>query len=333
MEEEELEELLSKVKELTDSEISLTELADELEISWETVMGLVNQLRKQGTNIMVASKDDDVYFLNLGDKTHHQDYSYSFKTDENNHFKFVAISDLRMGSKFSQLTMLNEVFLRAYNEGYRNFIITGNLTEGLYPMSKNMFDSLVRKDTYGQIDYVVSKYPRLKGMKTYFITGKKDNTHLAKKKIDIGKKIDEQRSDMVYIGNSRCEVTIDNVKMLILNSNQSKTYTQSYRAQKLIDAMRSEDKPNIMLYGGLLQCEEFKYRDVRVLEVPSLCATTWEMSDKGYSNVVGACFVDVETDKKGNLKSFRVQNDIYYRTIKDDYVKARVLSRGGDNND
>jgi len=64
-----------------------------------------------------------------------------------------------------------------------------------------------------------------------------------------------------------------------------------------------------------------------------LCATTWEMSDKGYSNVVGACFVDIETDKKGNLKSFRVQNDIYYRTIKDDYVKARVLSRGGDNND
>lgn len=333
MGDEEIKELLDKVRELTDSEISLTDLADELEVSWKTAIGLVNMLRQEGTNIMVASKDDDVYLLNLGDKTYHQDYSYSFKTDKDNHFKFMAISDLRMGSIFSQLTMLNELYLRAYNDGYRNVIITGNLTEGLYPMTSNMFDSLVQKDTYGQIDYVVSKFPKIKGMKTYFITGQKDNRHLSKKKIDIGKKIAERREDMIYIGNSRCDVTIDNVKMLILNSNQTKTYTQSYRSQKLIDAMRSEDKPNIMLYGGLLQCEEFKYRDVRVLEVPSLCATTWEMTAKGHSNVVGAWFVDVETDKKGNLKSFKVQNDIYYRTIKDDHVKARVLSHGGDNNE
>lgn len=340
MPDEELNKLLDKVKELTDTEISLSDLVEELsdeldsdeEISWETVMGLVNILKKQGTNIAVANKDDDIYLLNLGDKSAQHDYSYSFKTDKNGHFKFMVISDLRMGSIFSQLTILNELYARAYDNGYRNVIITGNLTEGLYPMSNNMFNALVEKDTFAQIDSVVKKFPMIKGMKTYFVTGKKDNTHLSKKKVDIGKKIAERRKDMVYLGNSRCDVKIDDVSMLILATNQRKTYTLSYRAQKLIDSMRSEDKPNILLFGGLLQCEEYKYRDVRVLEVPSLCATTWEMTDREQSNVVGAWFVDVETDKKGALKSFIVENDIYYRTIKDDYAKARVLTRGGDQN-
>ena len=56
------------------------------------------------------------------------------------------------------------------------------------------------------------------------------------------------------------------------------------------------------------------------------------MTEKEQSNVVGAWFVDIETDKKGALKSFIVENDIYYLTIKDDYAKARVLTRGGDQN-
>lgn len=336
---EQTKELLDLIKKHTDTEISLSDLVLELstetesEVSWQTVMGLVDLLRKEGINIAVANKDDDFYLLNLGDKSYRQDYRYSFQTDKDNHFKVMVISDLRMGSIFSQLTILNELYLRAYKAGYRNVIITGNLTEGLYPMTNNMFDTLEAQDTYSQIDYVVKKFPRVEGMKTYFITGKKDNMHLSKKKIDIGKKISEQRDDMIYIGNSRCDVEIDNIKMLILSSNQTKTYAQSYRVQKLIDAMRSEDKPDILLYGGLLQCEEFKYRDVKVLEIPSLCASTWEMTDKGYSNVVGAWFVDIETDKKGKLKQFGAWTDIYYRTIKDDYAKARVLNHGGDNDD
>ena len=59
-------------------------------------------------------------------------------------------------------------------------------------------------------------------MTTYFITGRKDQSHLKENKIDIGKQISNNRDDLIYIGNKRCKVYIDNVEMLLLNRNQRK---------------------------------------------------------------------------------------------------------------
>ena len=69
---------------------------------------------------------------------------------------------------------------------------------------------------------------------------------------------------MIYLGNSSCVINIDKAKMLVFNPKLSKTYTVSYRPQQQIDSFRSEDKPNILLYGGLLQMEKFTYRNVNV---------------------------------------------------------------------
>ena len=194
-------------------------------------------------------------------------------------------------------------------------------------MNNNMFDTLVATDTNAQAKYVIENYPYIEGMKTYFITGKKDQTHLTKNKVDIGNQIAKGRDDMIYIGNSRCTIYVDNVELLILNRKQRKTYTQSYRSQKLIDAMRSEDKPDFLLYGGLLQAEKFPYREVKVLSVPSVCATTWEMEDNEQANTIGGWFMDIRTDKRGNFKSYHTIDDIYYTTDVQDYEKAKTLKR------
>ena len=49
-------------------------------------------------------------------------------------------------------------------------------------------------------------------MKTYFITGKVDDTHLKRNKINIGKRISQYRDDMIYLGDNSCEMIIDNTK-------------------------------------------------------------------------------------------------------------------------
>ncbi len=323
--------LLEEMMELTEDEISLKDLSEELEVSQEKAMGLVGLLKNTGVNFVIVAKDDGIYLINQGDKNYRRDYTYSFSTDENHKKKFLVISDLRMGSIFAQPSILNEVYLKAYNQGVRDVLIAGNITEGLYKITSNNIYTLIVKDTMSQAKYVVDNFPYIEGMTTYFITGKKDHTHLVANKMDIGKQISLGREDLNYIGNTRCNINIDNTSLFLINRTQRKTYTQSYRAQKLIDAMRSEDKPDIILYGGLLQSEKFTYRDVKVMSIPSMCASTWEMEEKEYANTVGAWVMEIETDKHGKFVKCSAYDDIYYTTFDNDYERARVLKKGGIN--
>ena len=169
-------------------------------------------------------------------------------------------------------------------------------------------------------------------MKTYFITSEKDEKHLKTNKIDIGKRISDLRDDMIYLGYNSCSVNIDKATMLIFNPKLSKTYTVSYRAQQQIDSFRSEDKPNVLLYGGLLQMEKFNYRNVNCISVPSVCATTKEMNDRRYSNTIGAWYITIKTNNKGQFESVKAFDSVYYTTVKNDYQKPKVLRISKENN-
>ena len=209
--------------------------------------------------------------------------------------------------------------------GYKNVIHLGNISEGLYSMTNVYSESNFLDDSLAQVDYIINYYPYIEGMKTYFITGQKDEKHLKNNKINIGKRISDVRDDMVYLGFTSCNIEIDKAKMLLFNPKLAKTYTVSYRPQQQIDSFRSEDKPDILLYGGLLQMEKFTYRNVECISVPSVCATTKEMSDKRYSNTIGAWYVTVQTNKYGYLMSVKAVDSVYYKTNKDDYIKPKVL--------
>ena len=316
-------EVLLKLQELTKKETSLSSLCSQLELKEYEVLGLVKQCRDEGIYITTKKHDDDIYLLNLGEKELKKGNSVSFVTDEENEFKFVVISDTRIGSKSQQLSILHDIYEKAQDMGYNTVFHCGNITEGLYSSTHEYADSIFLSDSQIQVDYVVNNYPKYEGITTYFVTGVKDQKHTRANKVNIGRRIANQRSDMIYLGQGNCDVTIDNVKMKMLSSVLAKTYTVSYRTQQQIDAMRSEDKPDILLLGGLLQMEKLTHRGVHALSIPSVCATTEEMNDKRHANTIGAWYVTVKTDKKGNLLSFRAMDSVYYNTDKDDYKNKR----------
>lgn len=325
MNDEKTEYLLEQVQNLTKKEISLEELSTNLNLSKYEVLGLIGKLHENGINISEKILDDDIYLFNHGEKEFDEKTTIKFDTDENNLFKFIAISDLRFGSKSQQLSILNDIYTKAYESGFKNVIICGNITEGIYPIDSKYADSTFLDDTMRQVDYIIENFPKIEGMKTYFITGSKDQKHFLEKKINVGKRISESRSDMIYLGDGSCNVLIDKVKMNIFNPTLGKTYTVSYRPQQQVDSFRSEDKPDIFLCGGLLQMEKFNYRNVNCITVPSVCATTEEMEDKRYSNTVGAWFIAVHTNEKGELDKISAVDSVYYVTKKDDYKGSKSL--------
>lgn len=325
------EQLKKELRKLCAKEKNISDLCNQLKINEYEILDLVRELRGEGINIITKVYDDNLYLYDNGERENKFDYKYNLSTDDNHEFKFVAISDTRFGSIFQQLSILNDIYANAYENGYMHVVHCGNISEGLYSISNIYNDTVFLDDTMRQVDYIARYYPKVEGIKTYFITSAKDETHLKKNKINIGKRIATLRNDMIYLGFNSCTLNIDNTNMFVFNPKLGKTYTVSYRPQQQIDSFRSEDKPDILLYGGLLQMEKFNYRDVVTISVPSVCATTKEMTDKRYSNTVGAWYITIKTDAKGNLESIKAFDSIYYSTTIDDYQKPKVLklSKGG----
>ena len=314
--------MIEELLDLTKKEKNISVVAKTLEISEYEVLGLVHNLIKKGYNIIVKQYDDGFHILNQGDLIDREVGTYNFETDDSNEFKFVAISDTRLGSKSQQLTILNDIYRKAQELGIKNVIICGNLSAGLKPMTDT--ESNFIYDTQAQIDYIVANFPKYEGITTYFIAGKLDENHFTAHNINIGKRIAEAREDMVYLGEDVCDISIDRVNMQVMNCRLNKTYTASYRTQQTIDAYRSEDKPDILLYGGLLQMEKYTHRGVKCISVPSVCATDKEMKTKRYSNTIGAWYVTVKTNEKGKLEGITAIDSPYYVSNKEDYKGSTI---------
>ena len=314
-------EIIDKLLELIKKERHISQISSALELNDFEVLGLVHDLIDSGMNIIVKQYDDGFHLLNQGDVIDKDISTYSFETDASNEFKFVAISDVRLGSKSQQLAILNDIYRKAQEMGIHNVIVCGNISAGLKPM---IDDSNFVQDSQAQVDYIVSNYPRYDGITTYFISGKLDDKHISKNNINLGMRVSQQRPDMVYLGEDICDISIDRVKMQVMSAKLAKTYTSSYRTQQTLDAYRSEDKPDVLLYGGLLQMEKYTYRDVKCISVPSVCATDQEMKTKRYANTVGAWYVTVKTNEKGLLDSVNAIDSPYYVTNKQDFKGTSI---------
>ncbi len=321
----ETEELIRNILLFIQKERTLEQVCLEFGLHEYEVFDLIYQARESGNNIVYRKEQDDIYMINQGDIEFRDKNTYNFETNDANEFKFIAVSDTLFGSKSQQLSILNDIYQKGYEMGYDNVILCGNISAGIYPITDRYKETLFLDDTYEQIEYISKFFPKIEGMTTYFITGKNDDKHIKKYKVDIGRRIADKRSDMVYLGPKSCDLLIDKVRVQLLSSQLAKTYTSSYRTQQQIDSYRSEDKPDILIMGGLLQMEKYYYRNVHCLSVPSVCATTKEMNDKRYANTVGAWYVTVRTNEKGLLDSFTAFNSPYYTTDKNDYTKAKKL--------
>ena len=314
-----IEELLKLIK----KEKNISLVSETLGLTDFEVLGLVHELIEDGHNIIVKQYDDGFHLLNQGDTFDKDISTYELETDDSKELKFIAISETRLGSKSQQLAILHDIYRKGQEMGYDKVILCGNISAGLKPMTDT--ESNFIYDTQAQIDYIVANYPKYEGMTTYFISGKLDDKHLLINNTNIGKRISALRPDLIYLGENICDISIDKVKMQVMNSRLNKTYTASYRTQQTIDAYRSEDKPDILLYGGLLQMEKYNYRDVDCISVPSVCATDNEMKTKRYANTIGAWYVTIKTDEKGLLESVKALNSPYYKTNKQDY-KTRTVN-------
>lgn len=322
------------------------DLCKSYNISKDDIFILIHELKKRGNNVVTmnttaykdsfeeAEKVQVTLIRNFGHEKLIDDLSFEIEDNDEN-TKIMLISDIRFGSIYQQTTILNDLYLKAKQMGVKYVFLTGDVVEGIYNGAKSIYNTTLHKNGYeDQADFVASCFPRVEGITTYFITGEHDLSFLKlREKIDIGTLIANKREDMIYLGPRRRKIKFvssdkkGEVSLYLQHAKGNVPYTISYKPQQKISSMRNEDKTDILVTSHFAACDSFLRRGVRSYQVPTVVATTDEMKDATTPvyNTVGGWIVNLQKDKKGNLKNTTQIWIPYYKTITDDYKTAKTL--------
>lgn len=233
-----------------------------------------------------------------------------------NTIRFGVVSDTHLGSRYCQNSFLKWFYGHIKKQGATFVLHSGDLVDGEgvyrgqeYEVHAHGFDE--------QLEYVVKNYPN--GLPTYFITGNHCLSFFEKKGgADIGKAIATRRSDMHYLGQLGAYVYFGNVKAYLVHPSGSPPYAISYRGQKLVENMSTENKANLMILGHYHQAYSFFVRNTYLLGGGGFQGQTPFLRRKAVYPVIGGYFVEILQDSKG-VARFRFEFVPMYKPRANDF--------------
>ena len=233
--------------------------------------------------------------------------------------KFAIIGDTQLGSKYTQISHLKSFYELCASEGIKDVYHTGDVTDGLKMHSGHEYE-LYKTSADDMVQDVIENYPRIEGITTHFITGNHDASIYKQVGYDIGNTITEKRPDMKYLGRDCALIFLTpNCKLELRHPWDGTAYALSYKPQKMIEAMESDSKPNILAIGHYHKAEYLFYRNVHCLQTGCFQGQTPYTRGKGISVHMGGWIVTIHVDKNGTITRFGSEFIPYYSSIKDDY--------------
>lgn len=241
------------------------------------------------------------------------------KWDGTDIIRFAVIGDTQIGSKYTQLTHLHNFYNLCEKEGITDVYHTGDLTEGLKMRVGHEYE-LYEVSADEMREDVILNYPRRENVKTHFITGNHDASIYKQVGYDIGQAIAMARPDMEYLGRDCAVVNLTpNCTLELRHPWDGTAYALSYKPQKMIEAMESDSKPNILAIGHYHKAEYLFYRNVHALQTGCFQGQTPFTRGKGISVHMGGWIVTIRVDENGYIQGFTPEYVPYYYSIKDDY--------------
>lgn len=248
---------------------------------------------------------------------------HNAKWDGTQIIKIAIMGDTQFGSKYAQMTYLHNFYDICEMEGIHDVYHTGDITDGLKMRPGHEYE-LYEHSADGQLETVCKHYPMRNGITTHFITGNHDASLYKHVGYDIGKAIARNRSDMDYLGRDAAVVYLTpNCTLELRHPWDGSAYSISYRPQKMVEAMESDSKPNILAIGHYHKAEYLFYRNVHVLQTGCFQGQTPFTRGKGISVHLGGWIVTVRVSDDGTIQGFSQEFVPYYKSIKDDYMNYR----------
>lgn len=245
------------------------------------------------------------------------------KWDGTELIKFGLMGDTQFGSKYAQITYLHNFYNLCAIEGITDIYHTGDITDGLKMRPGHEYE-LYEISADEMRDDVVKNYPKIDGITTHFITGNHDASIYKHVGYDIGRAIADCREDFDYLGRDCAIVNLTPRCTLELRHPWDGTaYALSYKPQKMIEAMESDSKPNILAIGHYHKAEYLFYRNVHCFQTGCFQSQTPFTRGKGISVHIGGWIITIRVDEDGTVQGISPEFVPFYSSITDDYKRFK----------
>lgn len=321
-----MEERINNLLNFLKKERELSWLCKKLELQDYEILGLVEKLKLEGYNINVYQVNKQTMIQSQANKVVKKPNKYEIYDGRLKTIRFAIIGDTHFCSKQDQLQVVHALYDEFTKRKIRLVFHCGDISDGFY---KNRPEHIFQLKAFGsdeQAEYIIKNYPKREGIKTLFITGNHDHTHIKNGGTDIGRAIAREREDMEYLGVDFAEVIINNCKIHLYHPAGGSAYARSYKLQKFIDAMRSGEKPHILAQGHFHKTFYMFYRNIHAFSVPGLQGYTPFMRSLALGNDMGAWIVEAKINKQGNVISITPELIPIYET-EEKKNKEKVLCR------
>jgi predicted phosphodiesterase len=214
--------------------------------------------------------------------------------------KFGLISDTHLGSMYEELEFLKFAYKIFKKEKIENVYHAGDVLEG---------EKIYRGQEYEiryhgvdeQVEHCVKDYPKIDGITTYFIDGNHTLSFHNEAGVDVGRIINLQRKDLVYVGKEEADIRLENKNgsciLRLVHPGGGTAYAISYTVQKYINSLTGGEKPNIVGIGHFHKTEYLFFRNVHAFQAGCFQAQTPFMRRKRTPAMVGFWIIDITLDK------------------------------------
>lgn len=301
-------EFANKMYRYMKNDMPVEEFQGKFHLNNSELNGIIELCHLYGKKIEIIINSDNVPVFKKNPLKISSSTKQNRDSEELIHTEIGLVSDTHFGNIHQQLHLLNEFYQEAYNRGIKDIYHVGDVTDGNY---LNRPESVRQQFLHGfdeQAGYVVDMYPEVEGIDTEFILGSHDETHYKNGGATIGYWIPRVRKDMKYLGQDFANIEINGVRITLDHPGGGSSKSLSYNPQKRIEILESGFKPHILAIGHYHKNYEFVYRNVRGIEVPCFCDKTQFQQKQGLLNVVGGYFLDIYSDKKGNIHYFEAED-------------------------
>jgi predicted phosphodiesterase len=232
-----------------------------------------------------------------------------------------VVSCTHYGSKYAQITHLHEFYERCAKEDVEFVVNCGDVTDGDGRVYRGQRYEMHLQGFTEQRDFVVKHYPNQ--VPTKMIAGNHDDSFAKSAGIDLIAEIVKEREDLDYLGRYAAYMMLggaDGARCKIHHGDGGGAYAVSYKPQKYIEALSSEDKPQLYLLGHFHRIEQLFLRNVHLIQVGCFQAQTPYLVRKSLSPDVGGWILDYEISPDGwSIGAVRVTLVPFYRMIREDY--------------
>lgn len=277
----------------------ISKIMEDLDLKEHEVLGILEMLKQKGFYFELI--DNKVVKM----KPFKQNEIYQIPNDLDR-LKILMISDTHLGSKYDRLDILNYLYDEARKKKINYILHSGDLTDGRSNRDEQVYQ--LKKLSYtDQRDYVIENYPKV-DIPTYFIAGNHDLWWVKQCGADICKDIANNRDDLHYLGSDCEDLKIGKLRIRLYHGKGGNSYAKSYKLQKYLDSIPTEERPHILQTGHTHQAFYLKQGNTHCFQTSCLQDLTPFERSMGFNNDKSCWWVDVIFDNRGN--PIKVQQEL-----------------------